>query len=162
MTVKNHVLAMCLAALVPFTTPAYSFETVLPNFAGDQAAFGFMRSRITKAMLAGPNFAEHHTLLTVGCGTECAIGFVANNKTGAVFDFPFGGEENGQMQLEYSLEANTVLVAFRNSSTDDGGQDFCVAKRLRFQDGAFVEEQSKQGVKIDFLCRSATVLLAAD
>lgn len=162
MTVKNHVLAMCLAALVPFTSPAYSFETVLPDFVGDQAGFGFMRSRITKAMLAGPNFAEHHTLLTVGCGTECAIGFVANNKTGAVFDFPFGGEENSQMQLEYSLEANTVLVAFRNSSTDDGGQDFCVAKRLRFQDGAFVEEQSKQRVKIDFFCPSASALFAAD
>lgn len=162
MTMKNHVLAVCLAALTTISTPAYSFDTVLPDFAGDQAAFGFMQTRITNAMRAGPNFAGHHTLLTVGCGTQCAIGYVANNKTGAIIDFPYGGEENSQMQLKYSLDANIVLVSFRSSSTEEGGADFCVAKHLQFQDGAFIEERSKQRTTTEFFCPSASALFAVD
>lgn len=162
MGIRKHVPALCLAVLATIGAPAYSFDTVLPDFSGGQADFGFMQTRITNAMLEGPNFAGHYTLLTVGCGTQCAIGYVADNKTGAVYDFPYGGEENSQMQLEYGLSSNQVLVSFKSVSTADGGDDLCVAKRLRFQEGRFVEEQSKQRITTDMFCPSAFALFAAD
>ncbi|MBE9476212.1 MAG: hypothetical protein IME92_03640 [Proteobacteria bacterium] len=150
-----RLFTRCLLLLSFVGAPAHSFETVLPDFAGDQAAFGFMRTRIIAAMQQGPNFDGHYTVITVGCGTQCAIGFVADNKTGKIYDFPYGGEEHSQMHLEYGLDTDSILVAFK---THEAGQSQCVAKELRFNDGEFTEERFEISTKNSFICPLASEL----
>ncbi len=155
-------LTTCLLVLSFAGTSVQSFETVLPDFSGEQAEFGFLRTRITEAMLQGPNFAGHYTVITVGCGTQCTIGFVADNKTGEVYDFPFGGEEHSQMHLEYGMETDNILVSFKTYSTNETGDSQCVAKQLRFDDGEFTEERSKSTAEDSFMCLTASELLGID
>jgi len=157
---RKAILLPASMALMFFAWVANSFETVFPDFKGSQAEFGMFKTRITDAMKKGPDFSGHYSLVIIGCGTGCAIVFVADNKTGKVFDFPFGGEKNSQMLLEYGLAADTVLVSYRDySDTGTSAGDICVAKRLRFLDGKFVEEQSKQSNDRDFICPVASEML---
>lgn len=150
---------LCLMFLGFAGSPAQSFETVLPDFSGDQAKFSFLRTRITEAMLQGPDFAGHYTVITVGCGTQCTIGFVADNNTGEVIDFPYGGEEHSQMHLEYGLDTDSILVSFKAYPTDEGSESHCVAKQLRFIDGKFNAERSKSTAESDFTCSIASKAL---
>jgi len=155
--ITQYLLLLCTIGM-----PVQAFETILPDFSNDQAEFGFLRTRITEAMLQGPNFAGHYTVIKVGCGTQCTIVFVADNKTGEVYDFPYGGEEHSQMHLEYGLDTDSILVSFKTYSTDEAGDNQCVAKQLRFDDGEFIEERSKSTAEDSFLCSTASELLGMD
>lgn len=165
---KQYFLPLSFAAFIFAGSPGHAFDTVSPNFSGDQAEFGFLRTRITDAMLDGPNFADHYTIVTVGCGTGCSIGIVGDNETGKLYHFPFGGEEHSQMQLEFNLDENRILVSFLynpyySTQEAEGGsasvdEDFCVAKQLRFLDGDFVEERSHQISGETFTCPTASEL----
>jgi hypothetical protein len=159
MTLQKPHLSLSVAVFTAVAVQAVSFETVLPDFHGAQSGYAMFRTRITEAMMQGPNFAGHFTLLTFGCGAGCSMGFVADNETGQVYDFPFGGEENGQMQLEYGLNSGRVLVSFRtypDTDTGDAGKSMCVAKKLQFDNGVFIEEQTIEQVADEYICPTAS------
>jgi len=47
------------------------------------------RTAIRDGAKKGPNFAGHFTVVTWGCGSECAGAELVDAQTGGVFDFPF-------------------------------------------------------------------------
>tara|TARA_R110002124_G_scaffold204972_3_gene371289 strand:- start:196 stop:1098 length:903 start_codon:yes stop_codon:yes gene_type:complete len=150
-------------------TSASANETVLPDFSGAQSDFRDYRTRITEAMLNGPNFAQHYTLITIGCGTSCIFGFVGNNRTGELYSLPFGGEANSQMQLEFDLNSNILKISFQNNpllETADGwvsqyafGESPCAAYQLKFDQGIFVEEVFREAARFGRYCPLASELL---
>ena len=77
----------------------YRGPIVLPDFKGRDKAFANYRTRISEEMKTGPNFAGHYALVIIGCGTACRFAYVADVSTGQVYDFPYGGEENYDMDL---------------------------------------------------------------
>lgn len=149
-------------------TRAFAYDTVLPDFSGAQAEFSSYQTRISEAMLQGPNFAQNYTLITIGCGTICRFGFVGNNETGELYSLPYGGEENSQMQLEYERNSNLLRISYRDNpllETADGwkfkyefDESPCAAHQLRFAQGNFLEQLSREVASYGRDCPTASKL----
>ena len=86
-----------------------------PDFKGRDRAFKEYRTRIRDGVSGGVNFAGHYSFITIGCGTECRFGYVVDLRTGQVFDFPYGGEEQYQMDLLFSRDSRLVRVRWKGS-----------------------------------------------
>lgn len=89
---------------------AYTGPLVMPDFKGRDKNYSNYRTRITKGMQKGPNFAGHYTIIVIGCGLGCRFAFVGDVATGRVHPFPHGGEEHFMMILDYSVTSNEVAV----------------------------------------------------
>ena len=86
-----------------------------PDFKGRDRAFKEYRTRIRDGVSGGVNFAGHYSFITIGCGTECRFGYVVDLRTGQVFGFPYGGEEQYQMDLLFSRDSRLVRVRWKGS-----------------------------------------------
>ncbi|MBO9422378.1 peptidoglycan-binding protein [Labrenzia sp. R4_2] len=84
-----------------------------PDFGGRDRNFKTYRTRIRNGIDQGVNFAGHYSFIVIGCGTECKFGFVVDLRTGEVFDFPYGGEEQYQMDLQFTKNSRLVKVRWK-------------------------------------------------
>jgi len=85
-------------------------NTRLPDFAGRDRKYKDYRTRIREGMKQGPGLAGEFSVIQIGCGTECTFAYVANNKSGQVFDFPRGGEDNIDMQILTKVDSRLIIV----------------------------------------------------
>lgn len=97
-----------------------------PDFNGRDNAFRDYRTRLRDGASAGVNFAGHYSFVTIGCGTSCRFAFVIDLRTGEVFDFPYGGEEQYQMDLLYFQDSRMVRVRWKG----DWDSSTCTEKDL--------------------------------
>lgn len=97
-----------------------------PDFNGRDNAFRDYRTRLRDGVSAGVNFAGHYSFVTIGCGTSCRFAFVIDLRTGEVFDFPYGGEEQYQMDLLYFQDSRMVRVRWKG----DWDSSTCTEKDL--------------------------------
>jgi hypothetical protein len=118
---------------------------VLPDFGGRDAAYRNFRTRIRDGLKDGPNFGGHYSLIGIGCGTSCLFAYLADAQTGEVFPFPYGGEENYEMSLDYRIDSLLVKVSWA-----DLDQDACIHHEVVWTDTAFefVSESRTQRVGI--------------
>lgn len=107
-------------------------QITLPDFAGrDEWARNF-RTRIRDGLNAGSNFSGHYSLIEIGCGTSCRFAFLADARNGQVFSFPYGGEEQYEMELLYNLDSRLVKVTWMKD------WNTCVQQDLEFDGAEFV------------------------
>lgn len=104
---------------------------VLPDFSSRDAWARSYRTRIRNGLLEGPNFAGHFSIIMIGCGTGCRFAYVADAKNGEVFPFPYGGEENYEMELLFNPNSRLVKVTWIQ------GMDTCVQQDLVFNGREF-------------------------
>ena len=69
-------------------------------------------------MREGPNFAGHYSIVQFGCGTECTLVVIGDNKTGRPFWFMRGGDDNLALQLRYRLESRLLAAQWASSELD--------------------------------------------
>jgi|SRR5215470_7005670 len=67
--------------------PAFSGKPAQVDFRGNAAAYRF-RTVIREGAREGPNFADHYTLVTWGCGAGCQSHAIIDARTGAVHMLP--------------------------------------------------------------------------
>ena len=108
----------------PVKSP-FSRKSKAPDFAGRDKKFYSYRTRIMKGLEAGPNYAGEFSIIQFGCGTSCSVVFIANNRTGQIFDFPFSGEGFGPTALRYSATSSLLMLTRR-----DGEK--CVMESMTF------------------------------
>lgn len=123
---------------LPFTDfPALAYLgspdlITLPDFSGrDEWARNF-RTRIRDGLSAGPNFSGHYSLIEIGCGTSCRFAFVADARNGQVFSFPYGGEEQYEMELLYNIDSRLVKATWMKD------WETCIQQDLEFNGAEFV------------------------
>jgi hypothetical protein len=115
--------------------PEYTFETYpideiykgatrLPEFSGRDQEFKDYRTRIREGMKEGPNLAGEFSVIQIGCGTGCSLAYVASNKTGQVFDFPRGGDDNLEMQLLSQLNSRLIVVQWSDRESNSCTMEF--------------------------------------
>ena len=108
-------------ALAQETGPVFSFDhfpvanifrgpNVFPKFRARDKPFSSYRTRVVDGMRQGPNLSGAYTLIEIGCGTSCRVAFIANNRTGEVFDFPRGGEGNYGLELAYTISSRLIVA----------------------------------------------------
>jgi hypothetical protein len=141
------LLVSLVAAYPASARPANSASTFrLPDFAGRDKQFAYLRARIVAGMREGANFADHYTIVTIGCGTGCTHNLMVDRKTGAVSEVPFGGEKQQLLTLRYRLKSNLLVATWF-----DG--DLCVEQRVEWNGTAFEISDSPRG-RPDEVCRS--------
>lgn len=98
------------ASFADYPSKPYKGKTRYPDFKGAQRAFRDYRTRIREGMSSGPNFAGQYTVIQIGCGTSCSFVLVGNNKTGEVFNFPRGGEDNSMLQILRDISSRLIIA----------------------------------------------------
>lgn len=117
----------------------YSGSGHLPDFQGrDEWARNF-RTRIRDSVNSGANFAGHYSVVEIGCGTFCRFAFVTDVATGEVFSFPYGGEEQYQLGLVYSLDSRLLRATWMMSTDrqDSASKDICASQDLLWNGANF-------------------------
>jgi hypothetical protein len=125
-------IAVALAATINLATPAtaaspaelpmdrvYQGPIRLPDFAGRDQKYKMFPTRIREGMQSGPDFAGHYALVQIGCGTGCRFAYVGDVATGQVYNFPYGGEDYQEMNLDYSAKSNRIRVTWIAGDGDD-------------------------------------------
>ena len=89
----------------------YQGKVVLPSFSGRDRHWRNYRTRIAKSMTAdGVRHAGEINVAQIGCGTGCSFLFLANVRTGKVYDFPRHGERDRFLQV-YTEPASKLMAA---------------------------------------------------
>lgn len=110
----------------------------MPDFSGRDHEFADYKTRIIDGLRAGPNFAGHYSIIQFGCGTECTLVYVADNRTGQVFAFPRGGDDNLVLDLAFKLSSRLSIAQWTNAEGDkctleyfewDGGEATLLAAK---------------------------------
>lgn len=74
-------------------------------------------TRITEdSAAAGVNFAGYSTIVRVGCGTGCSIGWVVDRKTGTVRDLGLGGEEQSGVELVFKPDSRLLKAGWEQDA----------------------------------------------
>jgi len=117
----------------------YRGKTHFPQFDGRDKAYRNFRTRIREGMKGGPNFAGSYTVIEIGCGASCRVFYIADNKTGRVFDFPFGGEFYSGLQLSFKITSRLIVAQWANYSSDS-----CMRKLFQWTGSAAMDESDYQ------------------
>jgi len=83
-----------------------------PDFRGRDRQHASYRTRILAGAKAGPNFAGHLALVTIGCGSSCVFVPVVDVQTGRVFDSPLGGEDMLSLDLKYQVDSRMIAARY--------------------------------------------------
>jgi hypothetical protein len=119
-------------------------QVILPDFSGrDEWARNF-RTRIRDGLRKGPNFAGHYSLIEIGCGTSCRFAFLADARNGQVFSFPYGGEEQYELELLYNRDSRLVKATWMKD------WDTCTQQDLEFNGTDFVVLRETTFPRVNF------------
>jgi hypothetical protein len=132
-------------AFMKYPTEVYRGPIVFPDFNGRDRKHSSLRTRIRNGMKSGPNFAGHLTLVEVGCGAGCRTVPVADVKTGRVYDFPLGGEDNMYLNLKFKPDSRLV-VAFWESD------ERCIREDLVWNEQQF-QKLARTDLGVSQICR---------
>ena len=110
----------------------YRGETTFPDFHGRDSSYSMFKTRIREGMRNGPNFAGFFSLIQFGCGTDCSSVYIANNKTGQIFDFPRDGEEHSFLQLRFKRYSSMVIAQWGNYNPN-----ICILEYFEWQKTTF-------------------------
>lgn len=117
-----------------FPAPAaFTGKSAMPDFKGRDKDFADFRTRIRNGLEEGPNFAGEYSFISAGCGTGCSLSFVANNRTGQVFNFPLGGEAHSYLETLFQLDSRLVIAQYASFETNECLQDY-----YDFQNGEWI------------------------
>jgi len=116
----------------------FSGQTSLPDFSGRDRRFSLYRTRLIDGLRQGPNFAGHFSVIQFGCGTQCTVAFIANNKTGRVHEFPRGGEDNLELQLAFQLDSRLLIAQWISRSGETFAESRCVVEYFAWENGQAV------------------------
>ncbi|TAZ43704.1 hypothetical protein [Rhizobium ruizarguesonis] len=134
---ETAIPAISLARIKPSQLPVfrvYDGPRNFPDFSGRDSKFSTYRTRITNGMTDGPTFAGEYSVIQIGCGTSCSFVYVADNRTGEVFDAPVGGEDNLSLDLKYDVGSRLMI-----SQWGDYDANKCFVQFYSFDDGDWTE-----------------------
>jgi len=143
-------LALCSIA-VSATSSAQSESSALrdyqvPDFAGRDKAYSYLRSKILEGMREGANFNGHYTVVRIGCGSGCSNNLLVNRKTGQIYSIPFGGEQQQMLTFRHSVRSDMLTAIWTDF-------DDCFSQDARWNGGGF-EVSSAPRMVPEALCAS--------
>lgn len=113
-----------------FSVPTvYPGPLRMPDFRGRDRDYATYRTRISEGIKAGPNFAGRYSLVQIGCGTGCRFVLLADVSTGKVYNFPLGGEEYLNLDLNYQLQSSMIIARWEGQKCF---QEYFIWKGERF------------------------------
>ena len=105
-------------------------QPVQPSFESRDAWARNFRTRITDGVSQGANYAGSYTVIEIGCGSSCRFAYLVDVRNGQVFRFPYGGEEQHGLDLQFFLDSRMMRVRWQ-----DG--DECITQALVWDGASF-------------------------
>jgi hypothetical protein len=107
-------------------------SAIMPEFDGRDEWARLFRTRIRDSLAEGPNFNAHYSFITFGCGAFCIMGFIADTRTGKVFELPFGGEATPELEIDFVSGSNLIHVIHMGQTSAE-----CSVKAWSFDGESF-------------------------
>jgi hypothetical protein len=111
------------------------------------------RTRIREAVRSGTNFAGHYTLVTIGCGTNCARHTIVDTKTGQII---MSGLPS-IMGIAYKKNSRLLIVnpkeGFPTPASLNITKEEAVREWSAISREYYVLEESEGGVRLQLICR---------
>ena len=116
-----------------YSVPVYRGSIAKPNFRSKPGSIR-LRTRVREGMKEGVNFAGHYAIVGAGCGTGCSFAYLVDVKSGRIFDFPLGGEENYSLETDYRPNSRLLKARWIDALGDADGnwQDHPMCVRAEF------------------------------
>lgn len=114
----------------------YRGRAHLPDFKGRDKKHRSFRTRILDGLKGGPTFAGEFAVVQFGCGSGCSNVLIASARTGQVFQFPRGGEDNQALEVRYQLNSKLMIA---NWCKDSAWSD-CVEEIFVFDNGKWTKK----------------------
>jgi hypothetical protein len=100
-----------------YPAPLYTGGLASPDFRNSPASFRRFRTVIREGVARGINFGGHYSIITIGCGTDCSSTIVVDDQSGAIFDFPLGGEVYYALNLAYRPDSLLIVAQWQDNLT---------------------------------------------
>ena len=115
------------------TSQLYSGRIHFPDFSGRDRQFAMYRTRIRHAVEKGVSFAGQYAVVTIGCGTDCAFGYIVDVSTGRVVELPRGGEEFMNLRYDYQVDSSLIIARWRSMESGRCYDEAFVWQNDRFE-----------------------------
>jgi hypothetical protein len=146
-TARTLFLTFVAAALAIFSAEAYAQGNSSPRFEDYRVQEKFkgwpapvnlqshpkarlVRSQLIAEAKRGPNFADHYTVVLIGCGTACQMVGIVDAISGKVYFLPDGVED-----VSYRRNSNLLIV---DPLTDPPSPTLAETKYYKWQRGQLV------------------------
>jgi hypothetical protein len=126
----SRPLSSTIGDFAAYPVPVYSGAPASPDFVNSSASFRRFRTVIREGASRGVNFAGHYSVITIGCGTDCSSTLVVDDRSGAIFGFPLGGEDYYGLNLTYRADSLLIVAQWQDnqiSPPDCVQEDFLLA-----------------------------------
>lgn len=91
-----------------YRVPVFHGASHAPDFTGPGRKYRMLRTNIRLGFAQGRQFAGHFVLFGIGCGAGCVGVTLGDRRTGRIYDFPLGGEENYMLQFQVRPDSRLV------------------------------------------------------
>ena len=135
----------------------HSGPATFPDFETQYDWAREFQSRIVSGIESGVNFAGSYRIIEIGCGTYCRLVFIADMETGSLFRFPYGGEDQYQLSLDYSPDSRLIRASWKNTASghDTLKTDECIAQNLIWAGAEFdIQKETRFKIKQGEFCRN--------
>jgi hypothetical protein len=119
-----------------YSVPVYRGPAAGPNFKSLKGSL-FYKTRIREGFKNGVNFAGHYALVIFGCGTGCRGGYLIDIRSGRIFDFPLGGEENYELTLDYRPNSRLLKTSWEAVADKEPYTATCVHQEFLLTGNVF-------------------------
>lgn len=116
-TPPSRAVSNALGDFAAYPATVYTGGLVSPDFRNSPATYRRFRTVIREGAARGINFGGHYSLITIGCGTDCSSTTMVDDQSGAIFDFPLGGESYYALKLTYRPDSLLVLAQWQDNQT---------------------------------------------
>ncbi len=102
-----------------FPAAPYKGPRHAPDYSGKARHYRAFRTMFREGFAKGPLFAGHYAALGAGCGTNCSFWNIGDLTNGHIYDFPLGGEDNPNLQLDFRADSRLVKAYWDTSTGPD-------------------------------------------
>ena len=122
-----------------YRVPVYRGASHAPDFTGPGRRYRNLRTNISLGFAQGRRFAGHFVLFGIGCGTGCVSVTLGDLKTGRIYDFPLGGEDNSMLRFQVRPDSRLVKAHWEKQ---DGPRVQCVFEDVLLTGTTFTRRQT--------------------
>lgn len=116
-----------------------------PSFTGAAKQFRMYQTELRRGFARNPLFGGQYVLVGIGCGTGCMVVYVGNVATGAISEFPVGGEEYYMMSYESRPESMLVKVKWNEMGASGAN---CVTEDFVYSGTTFARHRVRTTNKL--------------
>ncbi len=119
-----------LAQFQAYRVPVLKGPRAAPVFTGKSSRWRLYRTVLREGFRDNEPFAGHYVLIVIGCGASCRNYAVGDLRTGAVHDFPRGGETNMELYVRSRPDSRLAKVEWADMSEDASRPTYCVREDM--------------------------------